>query len=364
MTDRLAELTGGLSYGDDLPESGDAAVATASNDTAAQEAIDLWTAETEELGRDIGGIEKATFDVKQLFRQSLNAEDGDTTDRDRAEEVCESTVNLSQTIRTRLRALGDQNRQFKADYPGRTGELRLRVTQHQALARRFMTAMEDWEGANDAHREESKRALEAKFRVLRPDATEEEISRAVRDGDESFLTQVTAGDVSRAQAAVEDLRSRTRDIKRLEESIVALHQLFVDMQIMVEAQGELLNNVEYEIGETRNQAQNAHAELVQARAHQKSARKKKCCIFFLVICIVLVVTIGLIIRFAPEWVRAAKDKISTVIPIPGGNSTEPPPPPPLPPSNGTQNGGNTTMRDVALRPVNLTQLLEQYRLLS
>ena len=367
MTDRLAELTGGLSYGDDMAESrdieNDGGSVQESVDSAAQEAIDLWTTETEALGQDIGKIEKATFEVKQLFRRTLEADEGDASDRDRAEKVCENTVKLSQAIRSRLRALGEKNREFKAQYGGRTGELRLRVTQHQALAKRFMATMEEWENVNDSYHEESKKVLEGKLRVLKPELGDEEISRAVRDGDETILTQISTGDLNRAHAAIEDLRNRTRDIKRLEESIVSLHQLFVDMQIMVETQGELLNNVEFEIGETRNQTQNAHAELIQARAHQKSAAKKKCCIFFLIFCIILAVAIGLILKFVPGILTAAKDKISEVIPLPGANSTEPSPQP-TPVSSNSPNNSVVVRNRAALHPVSLTQLLEQHNLLT
>lgn len=300
-----------------------------SNDAELREEEEKFQQETEQIERAIGTIEKATFEVRALYEQSLAASDDDNSDREKAEEICDTTAEQSQALRKRLRALGEENRAFKANFAGRVGALKLRVTQHQALARRFMGAMQEWEDTNDSHRNATKVALENKMRELRPDASEEDVQRAVRDADETFLMQ--AQERGRANAAIEDLRSRTKDIKRLEESIVALHQLFVDMQIMVEAQGELLNEVEYEIGETKGQTEHAHAELVQARAHQKSARKKMCCIVMLVTVIVLVVVIGLIVKYAPSWITAAQNKVAETIKLPIGDSnTTAPAPVPAP----------------------------------
>lgn len=328
-----------------------------SKDAELQEEEEKFQQETEQIERAIGTIEKATFEVKALYQQSLDSPDNDTSDREKAEEICDNTAEQSQGLRKRLRALGEENRAFKANFPGRVGALKLRVTQHQALARRFMGAMQEWEDTNDSHRNATKVALENKMRELRPDASEEDVQKAVRDADETFLMQ--SQERGRANAAIEDLRSRTKDIKRLEESIVALHQLFVDMQIMVEAQGELLNEVEYEIGETKGQTENAHAELVQARAHQKSARKKMCCIVMLVTIIVLVVVIGLIVKYAPQWIQAAQDKVEETIGFPIGNSTTVPPA--AAPPAAAPPAANSTVAGRKAQNLNVTQLVQMLK---
>lgn len=44
-------------------------------------------------------------------------------------------------------------------------------------------------------------------------------------------------------------QERHRDITRLETSIAELHQLFLDMSVLVESQGELLDQIEYTVGQ-------------------------------------------------------------------------------------------------------------------
>lgn len=47
-----------------------------------------------------------------------------------------------------------------------------------------------------------------------------------------------------ARAVLSEVQSRHDDIKKIEKTILELHQLFVDMQMMVEQQQEVFNQIE------------------------------------------------------------------------------------------------------------------------
>lgn len=293
-------------------------------DSAAQE-DEKFQDEALELGREIGQIEKATVSLRACFASDSH---------DAREEIVAllgETDERSERTRARLRKLGEDNRAFKAAHGHRVGELKLRVTQHQALARRFMAAMQAWEDAQDAQRSAARAALEDRLRALRPDLSDEEVARIARDGDEDALAQLamdddaTAAQRAAAQRGIADLKARTADIRKLEDGIVALHQLFVDMQIMVEAQGELLDGAEYNIVETKGATAAALDDLVIAREHQKSARKKKVIIAIVIIIILVAVAIGLIAKFAPNWITAAQKKVEESLGISTNTTASPTP---------------------------------------
>lgn len=216
-----------------------------------------------------------------------------------------------------------------------------------------MAAMQAWEDAQDAQRAAARAALEDRVRELRPGLSDEEVGRIARDGDTDALAETgSAAQRAAAQRGIVELRERTKDIRRLEESIVALHQLFIDMQIMVEAQADLLDGVEYDIAETKTNTAAALDDLVVARAHQKSAHKKICCIVVIVIAIVIATAIGLIIKFAPGWVQATKKKVEDSLGI--TNSTKPSPAPsPSPPKTRTV----PIMQGGRREPANVTKLM-------
>lgn len=289
--------------------------------------------ETDALSKAIDKIHENVETIESRYQISLN-EHVQQSDKSVASNdivrLLDQTEKTSDAVRKRLRRIAGENKIFAAEFPNKTGELRVRVNTHQGLTRRFMDAMQLFEESQEKHRDNVKSALERQLRLMNPQATEDDIREALRNGttdaivdDSPTLAQLPAEEQIRLRRGLEDLRSRNNDIKKLEESIIQLHQLFMDMQILVEAQGELLNDIEYNIEDTKGKTETGYQELVQARAHQKSANKKKLCIIILIIIIILAITIPLLVKFIPKMFPSTADTINN-LPIIGGsaNSTD------------------------------------------
>ena len=45
-----------------------------------------------------------------------------------------------------------------------------------------------------------------------------------------------------------EIQERHEAVKELEKSLLDLHQIFLDMAVLVEAQGEMLDNIEAQVG--------------------------------------------------------------------------------------------------------------------
>merc|ERR1719482_1632854 len=82
--------------------------------------------------------------------------------------------------------------------------------------------------------------VERQYRIVKPHATKEEIDEAFDSGSqqpELFTQQILQGPGhAAARSALADIQERHRDITRLETSIAELHQLFLDMSVLVESQ--------------------------------------------------------------------------------------------------------------------------------
>jgi len=60
------------------------------------------------------------------------------------------------------------------------------------------------------------------------------------------------------------------------------------MSVLVESQGELLDQIEYTVGQSVNYTGKAIEELRTANKYQKKIRKKMCCIIVVVIIIIAI----------------------------------------------------------------------------
>lgn len=357
MTDRLAELKAGLSsdasssedpedYGqverDPDLEDPAAAGSGAALDEAGKAALAKFFSETEAIGTALSKMEDAITTLDTRYGDALDdGSDGGgdaAANRGREEEIAallEGTDKRSNAVRTRLKRIGDENRAFASAYAHAVGEIRVRVTQHQALTKRYMSVMQRLEATQDKHRDDVETALARRLRAANPAASDAAIADAVRTGNVAAvmdgsptLAALEPAEQHRLRAGLEDLSARNADLQKVEASIVALHQMFVDMQLLVQTQGELLDNIEYNVAETVEQTEAAHVELVQARAHQKSAGKKKCCIIVLIITILAVILVPLGIIYIPKAIKAGKDVADSVssgdVFKPGGGETPAP----------------------------------------
>ena len=66
-----------------------------------------------------------------------------------------------------------------------------------------------------------------------------------------------------------------QDVLTLEQSVAELHQMFLDFALLTEQQGELLDQIEFNVTQATDYVEEANVETHQAIEYQKSIRKKQ-----------------------------------------------------------------------------------------
>jgi len=73
-----------------------------------------------------------------------------------------------------------------------------------------------------------------------------------------------------------------QDVLTLEQSIAELHQMFMDFALLTEQQGELLDQIEFNVAQATDHVEEANVQVHEAIEYQKSVRKKQCTILLIV----------------------------------------------------------------------------------
>ena len=207
---------------------------------------------------------------------------------------------------------------------------------HNTLTRKFRDLIVEYQELQTRYKAKHRERVERQYRIVVPHATDAEIEAALASDDplpEVFTQQLQAGPGhAAARQAAADVHERHRDILRLEASIQELHQLFVDMSTLVAAQGELLDQVEYQVGQSTNYTGKAVEELKEANRYQKQVRKKICCLIIIILIVVAAVVTPLVIQFAGSG-GGGGGGVNPFVPTVPSPSPSPPPPlaPPLAP---------------------------------
>uniref|UniRef100_A0A0N5B7I3 t-SNARE coiled-coil homology domain-containing protein n=1 Tax=Strongyloides papillosus TaxID=174720 RepID=A0A0N5B7I3_STREA len=118
---------------------------------------------------------------------------------------------------------------------------------------------------------------------------EEDVDEAIRKGRLYDLTEGLILATREKQMLYEDVKSRQEDILRLEASIREMHDIFHDMQLLVESQGEMIDNIEMNVNNAVEYALNAQKMVQQAKEARASGRKKK-----IILVVVLIIVIFLL----------------------------------------------------------------------
>ncbi|XP_048369811.1 syntaxin-2 [Sphaerodactylus townsendi] len=123
--------------------------------------------------------------------------------------------------------------------------------------------------------------------------TDDELEEMLESGNLSIFTSDIILDTKITREALDEIESRHKDIIKLESSIQELHEMFMDMAMLVEVQGEMVNSIEKNVLNAADYVEHAKEETKKAVKYQSKARRKKWII--LVVALVVVAVIALII---------------------------------------------------------------------
>lgn len=230
-------------------------------------------------------INRNIANIEESYSQALvaiNAEQG-AKSSDELESMITSTNATANEVRKMLKEMDSQNKKISKG----TAEYRIRVNMHGTLTKKFMELMSKYQEVQTKYKNKFRERVERQYKIVKPTATQEEIDEALESGNtQIFANQILDQRHAAAKDALAYIENRHRDILKLEQSIKELHQLFVDMAILVEAQGELIDQIEHNVNQSVAYVKKARDNIRVANKYQRKSRKKMCIIIVLLIIIV------------------------------------------------------------------------------
>ena len=88
-----------------------------------------------------------------------------------------------------------------------------------------------------------------------------------------------------------NVADKYQDVLTLEASVAELHQMFLDFAMLTEQQGELLDQIEFQVKNAGDYIDDGNEYMVQAIEYQISIRKKQCCCFAIIVIVLGVIAL-------------------------------------------------------------------------
>jgi len=216
--------------------------------------------------------------------------------------------NLENQIEEQIRTIGSKIKELNAENQAANDHTRWRNNVHSHLTKRFMDLLLQYRGTQAEYRDKIQERIRQRLQIVKPDATQEEVQRVANGGKLNvFAPQLYNENSEQAKDALNYVEGRHRELIKIEQSVNELHQLFNDMAILVNAQGDFIDNIEANVAQTSAFVVEANQNLVEARKRKSRSRWCKCAA--LIVCLVLLgVGIALFIFFgaANNWWKSVK----------------------------------------------------------
>ncbi|KAI6150395.1 t-SNARE [Pisolithus tinctorius] len=224
--------------------------------------------------------------IDELHSRSLNNTDDAAQQRvvSQLEQLVAETSELSTQLKRRIQTLERQGGS------GRDGQIRKQQTAF--VKSKFVDAIQNYQQVEQQHRQKYKQRIERQVKIVKPDATPEEIRAAVDDesGGQIFSQALmNSNRYGESRAAYREVQARHQDILRIEKTIAELAQLFNDMSVLVEQQDETINAIQTTAATVEKDTEVGLQHTEKAVVSARAARKKRWICFFISLLILIIV---------------------------------------------------------------------------
>ncbi|KAE9465680.1 hypothetical protein C3L33_02392, partial [Rhododendron williamsianum] len=91
-----------------------------------------------------------------------------------------------------------------------------------------------------------------------------------------------------------EIQERHDAVREVERKLLELQQIFMDMAVLVDAQGDLLDNIESQVSSAVDHVQSGNTTLQKAKKLQRNSRKWMCIAILILLIIIAIVVVGVI----------------------------------------------------------------------
>lgn len=216
----------------------------------------------------------------------LNEEDADYNSKQIDALVSESH-SLQNDLKNRIKNVQTQAAQSKDQH---------KMDQAESCRKRFLEIIQEYRVVESNNREQTKVQAERQYRIIKPDASDDEVRAAVEDGNSQQYFQQALMQSNRrgeARTVLNEVQVRHRELLKLEKTMAELTQLFHDMEEMIIEQDQPIQQIDEQIHTAQHDIEQGVGHTNKAVTSAKKARKKK--IWCLVICLIIIAILAIVL---------------------------------------------------------------------
>jgi len=253
----------------------------------------------EEISLGISEIKKNVEEIKKIQKGILT--EPSKVEREKHQAKHNDLVDINKSLGRKVQKLirDEQEKISKMESRGKftsneLNELRLKKTQISTQSNRFLEVWTEYNTLQVEFRDKAKTALARNIKITNNNLTQEEIEEKLDKGDISVFSSAIIQETAQAKDQLVAIENRHAEILKLEAGIVEIHSMFIDLNNLVQMQGEMVGRIEDHVNSAVIDVEKGREDLGKAEKFKKAATKKKFILIAILMVVILIILLVII----------------------------------------------------------------------
>ncbi|XP_023135597.1 syntaxin-11-like [Amphiprion ocellaris] len=196
------------------------------------------------------------------------------------DSIAKGVQQRAEVLYVRLQDLGKMSNQLEEKESPNSALSRIARTQYDTLTLAFHAVMSDYSKAEEKQKNTCRRRIQRQASIMGTDITDEQLDVLVDKGGEGWteLSHSLQPQAARTcRLAFCEIKNRHKELVELEARLKEVHELFLQMAVLVEEQGSILNNIEVHMHRTQEHVDQINDHIKKAIQYKKKNPFLQCC---------------------------------------------------------------------------------------
>ena len=228
-------------------------------------------------------ITKNTNLITEMYEQYIYTHNAETEDQlfKKLEQTINATYDELHNVHEQIKSMTQTNREYKDKNKlceTTIANCRIRENLTGNLANKLKNEQNDFQRAIVDFKDYTKKRTERRLKMIKPDIVEDELEYLSQTPLRSAqqMSMFFSGDINQEikttyQAAI----TRYDTIRKIDLQVANIQQMFLDLALLVEHQGELFDNIESNLMEANSYLEAGNEALYDAIQTAKKIRKRR-----------------------------------------------------------------------------------------
>ncbi|KAG4982464.1 hypothetical protein JHK87_027213 [Glycine soja] len=265
--------------------------------------LEKFFQEVEQVKEDLKELERLHENLRGNHEKSKTLHSAKAVKelRSRMDADVALALKKAKLVKVRLETL-DRSNQVSRNLPGLepgSSSDRTRTSVVSGLRKKLKDSMDSFNSLRQQISSEYRETVQRRYYTVTGENPDDKtIDLLISTGESETFLQKAIEQQGRASVmdTIQEIQERHDTVKEIERNLNELHQVFLDMAVLVQSQGEQLDDIESHVARANSYVRGGVQQLHVARRHQKNTRKWTCIAIILLIIIILIIVLPIVLR--------------------------------------------------------------------